>query len=392
MAEVEAFITPTIIPWAIKRASESFDTIARKLNVNPEHLRAWGNGDLHPNLREAQELAKKLNIPFGFLYLSSPPQEKLPLPDLRTLRRTNDSKLSPNFLDILYDAFRKQEWYHDYLKEEDSSIVPFIGKFTRNQDPINIASDIRNTLGIDDTLRQECDNWEEFLKRMIYRTELHHVLVFRSGIVGNNTHRKLDVQEFRGFAISDDLAPVIFINENDYKTAQIFTLAHELAHLWIGASGISNPNYALRSNQQRHIIDQFCDKVAAEILIPSDDFLMRWNGFIKLDNNLNRLARHYRVSAFVVLRRAYEFDKITDKIFNDKYEELLTRIKRKKSTGGDFYKSVLSRNSATLTKSLIMATSEGRVLPTEAARLLNVKVTRLNAVESFILFGESSHV
>lgn len=389
---MEALITREIVSWAIKRSNKTPDTIARQLSIKPETLSAWEKGNARPSFRQAQLLANKLRIPFGYLYLNTPPKESLPLPDLRTITGHNDHKPTPDFLDLLYDIFRKQEWYRQYLEEEEASPVPFIGKFNLNDSPYTIASDIRDTLGIDDSLRQECDNWEEFLKRLIYRAEIHHVLVLHSGIVGNNTYRKLDVHEFRGFAISDELAPVIFINGNDYKTARIFTIAHELAHLWIGASGISNLNYSLRSKQQRHHIDQFCDSIAAETLIPSDDFLMRWGTFVKLDNNLNRLARHYKVSAFVVLRRAYEFDKITEEIFKDKYQELLGKVKPRKPSGGDYYSLVLSRNSATFTKSLIMAASEGRVLPTEAARLLNVKVAKLNAIESYVSFGESSHV
>jgi len=389
MAEIEALITPEIIGWAMQRINLSIDTLAHKLNVKPENIEEWCKGK-RPSFHQALELANKLKIPFGYLYLEAPPKEELPLPDLRTITSKYNHKPSPEFLDLLYDVFRKQEWYHDYLKEEEASPVPFIGRYTLNDNPTIIASDIRNTLGVDDTLRQECDTWEEFLKRLIYRAEIHRVLVLRSSIVGNDTHRHLNLQEFQGFAISDELAPVIFINERDYKTAQIFTVAHELAHLWIGQSGISNLNYALRSKQQRHIIDQFCDNIAAEVLIPSDDFLMRWNYFTKLDNNINRLARHYRVSAFVVLRRAYEFNKITDTVFKDKYQDLLSRIKSRKGGFGEYYSLVLSRNSATFTTSLIMALSEGRALPTEAATLLNVKVAKLNAIESYVLFGESS--
>jgi Zn-dependent peptidase ImmA (M78 family) len=147
----------------------------------------------------------------------------------------------------------------------------------------------------------------------------------------------------------------------------------------------------LRSKQQQNTIDQFCDGIAAEILIPNDDFLIRWDGFSSLDDNLDKLARHYRVSAFVVLRRAFEFDMIPDDTFRAKYQELLAKSRKKKSGGGDYYSLVLSRNSAILTKSLILAASEGRLLPTEAAGLLNLKVSRLNAVESYILFGEPKH-
>ena len=388
---VEALITREMISWAIERSRETPDNIARKLNVKPEKLSAWEKGDTRPSIRQAQDLAKKLNIPFGYLYLSTPPTESLPLPDLRTTADATPRRPSPNFLDVLYDAFRKHEWYREYLQEEDASPLPFVGKFTLDDDPKNVGKDIRDTLTIDDKLRQNCDSWQQFLTEFIRRAEQSRVLVLRSGIVGSNTHRLLDVEEFRGFAITDNLAPLIFINETDYKVAQIFTLAHELAHLWIGRSGISNPNYMLRSKEQKNVIDQFCDSAAAEVLVPTDDFLARWNHFYSLNKNLDRLARHYRVSQFVVLRRAYEFNEIQDDEFRVKYRELLKKPTRKKDDGGgNYYNLVLSRNSSTLTRSLILAASEGRVLPTEAARLLNVGVTKLNAIESYI-FGEPRH-
>jgi Zn-dependent peptidase ImmA (M78 family)/DNA-binding XRE family transcriptional regulator len=388
---VEALITRQMISWAINRSRETPDTIARKLGIKPEKLGAWEKGVMRPSLRQAQELAKKLNIPFGYLYLSAPPTESLPLPDLRTSADATPRRPSPNFLDVLYDAFRKQEWYREYLQEEDTSPLPFVGKFTVEDDPKNVGRDIQDTLAIDDKLRQSCDSWQEFLTEFIRRAEQSRILVLRSGIVGSNTHRLLDVEEFRGFAITDNLAPLIFINETDYKVAQIFTLAHELVHLWIGKSGISNPNYVLRSREQKNTIDRFCDATAAEVLVPTDDFLVRWNHFYSLDKNLDRLARHYRVSPFVILRRAHEFEEIQDEEFQTKYHELLKKPRRKKDDGGgNYYNLVLSRNSVTLTRSLILAASEGRVLPTEAARLLNVGVTKLNAIESYV-FGEPRH-
>ncbi len=388
---MEALVKREIISWAIKRNNQDPVRVAHKLNIKPDTLNAWINGDSRPTFQQALLFAKKLNIPFGYLYLSTPPPENLPLPDLRTIAGTTSEKPSPNFLDVLYDALRKQTWYHDYLKEEGGSPVPFIAKFSLDSDPNSVAEDIRATLGINEDLRQECDTWEDFLRHFVYRAENVGVLVLRNGVVGCDTHRKLDLDEFRGFAISDELAPLVFINANDFKTAEIFTLAHELAHLWIGKSGVSNLDYKLRSKQQRHVIDQYCDRAAAEVLVPHDDFLMRWNFHAKVDDNLARLARYYRVSAFVVLRRAHEYDKITEDVFKSKYQELLTKVRpRKPDGGGDFYKLVLSRNSATLTKSLILATSGGRVLPTEAAKLLNIKYTRLSTVETYLLTGSTT--
>lgn len=374
----EALITPEIIKWAIDRNNDTPSGLAMKMNVKPTTIAAWKSGDEKPSIHKAQELAKKLRIPFGYLYLKSPPIEILPLPDLRVVSGAPPKKPSPNFLDVLYDALRKQEWYHKYLKDEGVNPLAFVGRFKLTDNQKSIAKDIQNTLGINNELRIQSKSWEEFLTLLSRQAEGAGILVLRSGIVGNDTHRKLDTQEFRGFAISDELAPLVFINGGDYKAAQIFTLAHELAHLWVAQSGVSNPDYSLRANQQKNTVDQLCDHVAAEVLVPSDDFEIRWNSFDSTNDNLEHLASHYRVSAFVILRRAYELDKINVDIFRDKYEELLTKTKKKLSSdGGDFHKLLMSRNSSTFTTTLLVNVAEGKVSPTEAAKLLNLRVASL---------------
>ena len=382
---VEALITPKMIEWAIHRVDEDRAELARKLNVKPERIIDWENGSALPTFRQAQELARKLRIPFGYLYLSTPQEEHLPLPDLRTMPAMGSLEPSADFMDVLYDALRKQEWYREYLRQEDASPVPFIGKFSLDDDIDTIAANIRATLDVNDALRQKCSTWEQFLTELVRRAEESRVLILRSGIVGSNVHRKLSVEEFRGFVISDELAPLVFINADDYKTAQIFTLIHELAHLWVGQSGISNPDYRLRSREQRHRVDQLCDGIAAETLVPHEDFCLRWNDLRRLDDNLDSLARKYRVSQFVVLRRAYEFGRVQRDLFLQKYSDLLARTTKKKGDGGgDFGKLLLARNSTTFTSALLVGMSEGRVSPTVAASLLNVKVATLRTVENLL--------
>jgi len=284
-------------------------------------------------------------------------------------------------LETLYDVLRKQQWYREYLEGEDAAPLSFVGRFGLGEEPAEIAADIRDTLGIDDALRQESTSWEEFLTRFVRKAEDERVLVLRSGIVGSNTRRALDVEEFRGFAISDALAPLVFINSRDAKAAQIFTLAHELAHIWVGESGISNPDYAQLSSQQQHVVDRQCDSIAAEVLVPRDDFMTRWSAFLSVEANIQRLAARYRVSAFVVLRRAYELDKITPDLYQSKYSELLKKTKRPSANGGgDFYATLLSRNSSTFTTTLLVAAIEGRIPPREAASLLNVRMSTLRTI------------
>ena len=392
MPLVEAFVTPEMIRWARERSHETTNEAARKVSVKPEKLVAWENGLSRPTIRQAQDLARKLHIPFGYLYLATPPVEEAPLPDFRTVAGAPSRKPSPELLDILYDALRKQEWYRDHMKAEEADSIPFIGSFN-GASPAVIAADIRTTLGINRQFRQRCRTWEEFLTGFVQRAEGVRVLVLRSGQVGSNTHRLLDVEEFRGFAISDSFAPLVFINSRDAKAAQIFTLAHELAHLWIGMSGISNPDYAERSGYQGHTIDQHCDRIAAEVLVPREDFALAWIDGRSLDENLEDLARRYRVSAFLVLRRAYDLDKIQADTYRAKYHELLSesisRVARKDAP--IFYPSLLARNSTTFTNALMVATAEGRVAPSEAASLLNVRIATLSGVEKHILGGQSTN-
>jgi len=373
----DAFVTRRVLRWARLRRNITEAAVAKRLGTSVDNVRSWESegSDNYPTIRQAQNIAGMLNIPLGYLFLSEPPSLTTELPDLRTVSGEPVRDPSPEFLDALYDVLRKRDWYREYLESRYVvEPVPFIGRFTVEDAPELIARDIVAVLGIDDDMRRRSANWESFLTAFVRKTEAAGILVFRSGIVEANTHRSLSVKEFRGFAITDDLAPLIFINAKDAKVAQIFTLAHELAHLWIGESGVSNPNYALRPEDQVNHVDRLSDKVAAEVLVPKADFLMRWDQTRTSTSNLQNLAAHYRVSRFVVLRRAYEADRITYTEFQQFYDEFITDYHEPTGEGGNFYNLFLARNGATLTHALITAAVEGQIARLDAARLLNVRV------------------
>lgn len=387
----EAFITPELLRWARDRRELSSEVLAKKIGVSLTALNAWEKGEARPTLRQAQVLANRLSVPFGYLYLSSPPKEDLPIADFRTVAGMPPLKPSPEFLDVLHDVLRKQQWYREYLRGNSVPALKFIGRYKIQDEPETIAADIRESLGINDKLREECKTWEQFLARFVRRAENERILVLRSSIVGSNTHRHLSVDEFRGFAISDDFAPLVFVNSADARAAQIFTLAHELAHLWLGRSGISNLDYSKRSSKQLHVVDRICDKVAAEVLAPAEDFVSRWGKFHSLGENIDKLASRYRVSSFVVLRRAYELGCVSTEDFRAAYTSMISRAKRKGTEGGgDFYLTLLSRNSVQLTASLLAAAAEGRISPREAAGLLNIRVTKLEGIEHHIFLGRAA--
>ena len=271
----EALITPKVLSWARQRRDVHVGDLAAKLNVRPEAVSAWEAGKRKPTFRQAKRLAQALYVPFGYLYLSEPPAEELPLPDFRTVPGQAPLRPSPDLLDLLGDVLGKQQWLREYRESQGAEELSFVGCYTARDSAEDVADDIREVIEVD-SARRRAPNWEGFMRELTRSAELAGIMVMRSGVVGNNNHRPLDYQEFRGFSVSDRVAPLVFVNGQDFKAAQIFTLAHEMAHIWTGQGGISNPDYELRSERQDGSLEQFCNRVAAEALVPGEDFQSRW--------------------------------------------------------------------------------------------------------------------
>ena len=386
-----ALVTPSVLSWARGRRGLAASELARKLSVKLEKVLAWESGESRPTFRQAQRLAQALYVPFGYLFLEEPPAPKLPLPDLRTVGDKPPREPSPDFLDLVNDVLTKQQWYREYREANGGEPLPFVGRYDADDDPETIAADIRSTLSIDDDMRKGASDLDGFLRELTLRSEDLGILVMRSGVVGNNNNRPLDVDEFRGFAISDDLAPLVFVNGRDAKAAQIFTLAHELAHLWIGEGGVSNPDYALGSDEHGNAIERVSNRVAAEMLIPSADFRARWrNGSASVESNMQHLSRHYKVSRIVALRQAHDLGLVATEDYWRLYEEMALNAPTEKDggqSGGAFRFTVLVRNGRAFSKAVISSAAEGDLLLIEAARLMNVKVGTLSAI-SERLFGD----
>jgi Zn-dependent peptidase ImmA (M78 family)/DNA-binding XRE family transcriptional regulator len=377
----EALVTPTILRWARERARTSQGELAKKLNTNPERIALWESGQTRPTFRQAQNIASKLRIPFGYLYLPAPPAERIPLQDFRTVRDVEMSSPSGEFLDLLYDVIAKQSWYRELLEDEEAEELPFVACFSLNDEFHEIAASIASTLGIDDTFRQAASSWESFLRNLMERTESIGVLVMRSGLVAGNTRRRVSEKEFRGFAISDKLAPLIFINGNDAKAAQIFTLAHELAHIWVGQTGISNESPADFSQNE---VEKKCNQVAAEVLVPRVEFIRHWSSTRDVDSNLNDAVRHFRVSLLVVLRRTLELELLPADVVWSRYRQEEERRAQPAKGGGDFFRNLLSRNSRLLVEAVVNAVQGERALYTEAASLLNVRPSTIPKIAKFL--------
>ena len=378
-----AYINPAIISWARKFRNLSFDELATS-QLKADQIRAWEEKRGLPTHAQAATLAKRLKVPFLVLFLSDPPDMKIPLPDLRTVAGTPVQNPSPGFFEVINSAFVKQDWYRNAEITRGAAAIPFVGRYRTSDSFSIIAEDIRSVCQVD-RFQRDASSWRDFLDRIIAKVESLGILVFRSAIVGHDTHRTLAVKEFRGFVLSDSFAPVIFINDDDAKAAQIFTLAHELAHVWMGQTGISDPDIKKKPTELQNAIERLCNKVAAEILVPEQDFLGRWDSASPLWTNLNRLTSRYRVSSLVILIQAHDLGKITDIEFSATFDAELQRFRRQdqkdktaeekaaRKRGGNFWASFVIRNSKHFTDVVVRSAREGKARYTDAAALLGLK-------------------
>lgn len=370
-----ALINPNILTWSRERAGLTAEDVAKKLPTKPDRVLEWESGESKPTFRQAQHWATIAHVPFGFLFLKEPPSEKLPLPDLRTLGGAAPAYPSLNLLDTVKDVLRKQDWYLDYLQDQEMNPLPFVGRFTTQASVKQVVADIRQTLGVDpDAARL---NYDAYVRTLISAAETVGILVMRSGIALGNTHRKLDVSEFRGFAISNALAPVVFINSADADTARLFTLMHELAHIWIGSTGISDGGSPAGRREE-----VFCNAVAGEFLAPEEAFRAAWQDGVDWHDNLAPLAARFHVSTLVIGRRARDLGYISSDQYGNYYRQILRAFQDKDGAGGDYYRTVKAKNSIRFSRAVLTEAMSGRMLLRDAGRLLGVQPANLRTYAS----------
>lgn len=377
-----ARINGKIISWALRRSGATLESLAFA-NVSSEKIAAWERGDEFPSEGQAEALAKRLGIAYPMLYMANvPPDEPIKVPDLRTFDGRPLTKPSPALLEVLDSTRARQNWYRDEAKEIGRKPLVFVGKFSVSDPTSTIAFDMRAAFDIGASTRRESRDYESFLKSLVTKAEDLGILVMRSAIVGHATRRTLSTKEFRGFALPDRLAPVVFINDNDAKAAQIFTLAHELAHIWLGASGISDrpPD---EKGASTNPIDIKCDQIAAEFLVPEREIRALWKN-APLDSNLIGATRRFNVSSLVILRRAKDSHLISSGTFfakiNEQYELYKRREKEdqaktqrtEKKNSGNFWNSFEIRNGRKFNAAVAIAVKEQRTTYAEAGNLFGI--------------------
>lgn len=357
----------TVLRWARERAGRSRESLTPKF----ARVADWETGEVQPTLKQLESFAKAVHVPIGYLFLREPPEEPVPIPDFRTIADQPLQRASPDLLDTVYLCQQRQEWYRDDARQAGAEPLPFVGSLALGADVVRSAASIRAALGLDLEAQRRLPTWTNALRAFIEKADALGVLVMVSGVVGSNNRRPLDPEEFRGFALADPVAPLVFINGADTKAAQMFTLAHELAHVWLGESALSDAQAAEAPTQA---VERWCNKVAAEMLVPLRVFSAVHDPEADLRSELDRLARRFKVSTLVVLRRLHDAGSLTGDAYWQAYNGEVERLRELSSgSGGNFYLTLGARVSKRFARAVVSSTLEGRSSFTEAFRLLGFK-------------------
>jgi Zn-dependent peptidase ImmA (M78 family) len=368
---MDVTLRPDVLRWARERAGLDVETLAKKIGTSAFRVRSWeADGRIRP--KRVEKLARVTHTAIGLLYLPEPPVERLPVPDFRTLRDEHVRTPSPDLLDVIDQATQRQDWFRDYLVSSGEEPLDWVGSLATELPVHTAAERVRQVMGLDTEIRRSAPTWEEALRLQVAIIEEHGLMVMRNGIVGNDTHRPLSVDEFRGFALSDPYAPLIFVNGTDTKGAQMFTLAHELIHVWVGVSGVSNLD---KTYPPDRVMERFCNEVAAELLVPAAELRAVWAEVRAKVDPAAALTRRFKVSKIVILRRLRDLNIISVDAFLRQYreqQEIFQRQQEKRPPGGDFYRTQRSRTGQRFAHALVESALEGRTPYRDALRLLGI--------------------
>jgi Zn-dependent peptidase ImmA (M78 family) len=378
-------VNRNVLRWAVSRSGQELDDLEHKF----PRIHEWVEEESKPTLRQLELLAKATLTPLGFFFLPEPPEERLPIPHFRTIHDEIPAKPSPDLLESVQIMQRRQAWMREYLIEQGQDELRFVGSSQREEEPRLVVQRMLETLGLDTGWAAIERTWTDALHTMRQAIEDAGILIVVNGIVGNNTHRKLDPNEFRGFILVDGYAPLVFVNGADGKAAQMFTLAHELAHVFYGSSAA----FDLREMQPADDpMEKTCNRVAAEFLVPQSELQQIWPSVRGDSEPFQTIALQFKVSALVVARRALDTNLINKKTFLNFYRAYQSDERRaaaERSLGGDFYVNQNLRVGQRFASAVIRAVKESKLLYSEAYRLTGLYGKTFDRYAASLGFGRA---
>ena len=368
-------ISQPILDWVISHVK--MESLTEQI---ANYLRDWYAGEKQPTFNQVEKVSKATGIPFGYFFLSAPPVEDLSLIEYRTIDSLELVNPSRNLIDTIHDMSLRQEWMRNHLISQGESPLDYVGKF-KNGSAKNVTNEVRAILNLSEDWFLDSKNTPRSFNRIRHAISNAGTMVMMNGVVGSNTHRPLSVDEFRAFTLVDEYSPLIFINNSDSINGKLFSLLHEFSHVLIGENSLFNVKYS--GGTEVNNLETTCNAVAAEVLVPQEYFIDMWKQTIRkapANEVIVELANHFHCGTMVIARKALDNKLIGHKEYTEAaelakrlYKE--DRLKRKNSTGGNYYNTAASRLDPHFFSQLVSSVNEGTTLYTDAFRLSDTNRT-----------------
>lgn len=370
MPGVRVTVAPEVMQWVLQTAKQQHVDLG-----TIDIIEKWISGEKTPTFHQLETIGKRTNIPFGYFFLKKPPQESCGIVDYRTVDSISVVNPSRNLMDTLDAMTRAQQWMSEYKKDRGYEPCHYVGSMKISHDIEKVSDMLRKELEIDINWFTKYRNADDAFKAWKKKITEMDILVMMNGVVGNNTHRKLSVNEFRAFTLIDEYAPLIFINTADSKNGKLFSILHEFVHVLLGKNSFYNDEYG--TNMYNSAEERFCNAVAAEILVPKRLFIVQWKQYsTETKDIVAALRQEYICSDFVLVRRALDCGLISReeysrlvKLYEKRYVEYLKSLPAGGS--GNFYSTLKSRWDPNFVRALGSSVQSGRTQYLEAYNLTN---------------------
>ncbi len=380
MSRLRAIITPRLLQWCRERVNLRTDEAARKLGVEDGAIRAWESGESQPTLTQARNLAKAYGRPLAVFYLDEVPEDFGLIRDFRRLSGEPMAQGYPyDLLLLIRELQSRQLWIREVVEEIDSPPLDFVKSVSRNASPSAIGEKIRARLGLTDEEQLSWKPGSAALNAWVDRVESLGVFVSQASV-----QRKVEVQPARGFALVDAYAPYVFINAKDSYGARVFTLAHELAHIWVGESGVSGADLGAGSGPDEDRLERYCNSIAGAVVFP-DRFVARFfttrASEAELVPRIETAASGTGVSRDVVARRLLDrkmLSQATYERLHALYVKEWKASQKDRVGGGSYYVNHSRRLSKAFVRLVADAYSRGRITGAEASSLMQAKLDNMN--------------
>ncbi len=381
-------VNPTLLRWARKTSGFAIDDVVGKLKrkrITAEVILSWERGEGSPTYVQLERLAYEVyKRPLALFFFPDPPEEETPAESFRTLPQEEVKLLEPKLLYLVRQAKAMQENLRELFEKVNPSRKQVcLGVSIQPSDTIfNIAQKVRQYFGIGLSQQYALTTSDKALKFWRDVLEEHGIFIFKDAFKDDGCS---------GFCLYDDAFPVIYINNSQPKTRQIFTLFHGLAHLLFKTGGVDfrHDDFVRTMKGDDRRIEVFCNNFAGEFLVPSDDIKPLLNHQKIDDGLLTRLGKKYGVSREVILRKCLDFRIITRAFYEDTVRawEEERPAGAKSRSGGNPYRTKGAYLGSFYIETVFGKYYQGTISKTQLADYLGMKEKHVSTLEGYILHG-----